>query len=54
MAEFSTALCAHCIKYLNLSLVCETHCGVELEDKFCVPEDLGSYFVLIARAFERC
>ena len=52
IAEFSAAWCAHCLEYLDQSLVGKTHCGAELEDELCVPEDLCSHFVLIACALE--
>ena len=52
MAELSTAWCAHCFQYLYQSVIRKAHCDVELIDSLSVPEDLGSYLVLLARAFE--
>ena len=53
MTQRSTTCCAHCFKDLDQRLVGKTHCAAELGNELDVPEDLRSYFVIIACAFER-
>ena len=53
MTDLSTACGAHCFEYLDQSPVGKTHCAAELENELGVPEDVRSYLVFIACAFER-